>query len=175
MKRLAVLTVAAISGLLLAFLTPVSAEAASATFTIGGTTYKVRTNTSGGDCNVTPSLQYGGSNVDCDDGSGNRAIGNTNVACLSAVGSGQCTEMPPPADTNATTDGSCPSGDTFTISTGTSGGTCSITKNPGGDTTGGSCGDGSNTSGFDCSANGGDGDCTGSGGSGSCVCKTCRP
>lgn len=136
----------------------------------GGTTYSLTTNTAGGTCYVQD-LGTGGVDVDCDDGAGNRAKANSLSGCILTTGRGQCYTGGAPNHTNSSIDMKCGS-TTYTLSTGTTGGSCSTQKDASGHTTSGSCSDGNNTSSADCSGNGGSGQCSSTSGNGSCSIKT---
>jgi len=146
-------------------------HAANTAVSIDGQIYTLRTNSPGGHCTVTVLGGGEGIDVDCDDGAGNRAVGNIVRGCLLATGSGQCFSGPPPVHPHAETDVDC-NGTTYEVTTGNDNGTCTNSFDSSNNSSGATCDDGDgNSSGVDCSKNGGSGGCTGSTGSGDCSIK----
>jgi hypothetical protein len=115
--------------------------------------------------------------LELSDGIGNRAVGRCGE-CGDTRGAARCASLVGEegalASPMASTEVDCPSGNKFSISTGTDGGSCHIDKKPNGDVSGGSCEDGNNKSSADCGSNGGSGACGDTSGSGTCTSKTAR-
>ena len=134
----------------------------------------LRTGTAGGQCMVTAGIEPGAIAVVCDDGAGNRAIGDSFRGCVTFSGSGRCVDGIQPSRPFAEQDVQCTDGHTFTMTTGNEGGNCANTYDSGKNLETAECSDGlGNVSKVDCSLNGGKGNCNGTKGSGDCDCQTC--
>jgi len=93
------------------------------------------------------------------------------VASFALGGRGEISQPTGPTVVFASTDVNCNGGGTFSLSTGTDGGTCSVLTDASGKVTGGSCTDGGNKSSVTCGRNGGSGACDGTSGKGGCQSK----
>ena len=136
----------------------------------------LRTGTAGGQCIAATGDEGDGVIVDCEDGAGNRARGDSFHGCVTVSGRGQCFTGVPPAEPFASQDVECPGGHSFEITNGEAGGDCPA---PTYDSAGGvktaECRSsrGEMVSRVDCTKNGGKGSCDGTKGTGDCDCVDC--